>query len=412
MNNFFFHNPTRILFGKGVLEKLGSELKTYGTKILLVYGGGSIKRTGLYDKIINDLSKQGIKILELPGVKSNPVVSLVRKGITLVRKNSVQVILAVGGGSVMDTAKAVAAGAVVDHDVWDFFSRKEKIKKALPLVMVPTRPASASEMNGGTVITNDKTNEKLGTGGAAVYSRASLLDPELSFPLSANYTACAAADTISHIFEPYFNGAAQNTKISDSLAEAIIRIVIETAPKALKKQDDYDVRGDLMWAATIAHNGMLSFGANPVWYYLHALEHPLSALYDVPHGAGISVIMAGWTKYRAAHAPSKLAQLGRNIFNLKGDGNETAHRTAEKFEEWLKSIKCPTTLKEVGITEDKFEEITDNALMNVTNLLKNKDEENLKQTIERYYSGAQGKDINSLVKFERKRILNILKLCK
>jgi hypothetical protein len=411
MNNFFFHNPTKILFGKGVLEKLASELKTYGTRILIVYGGGSIKKTGLYDKIINDLSKQNIEIFELSGVKSNPVVSLVRKGISLVRNNGIQVILAVGGGSVMDTSKAVAAGAMVDHDVWDFFSRKEKIEKALPLVMVPTRPASASEMNGGAVITNDETNQKLGAGGGALYSKVSLLDPELTFSVSTNITACAAADTISHIFEPYFNGANKNTKISDSLAEAVIKIVIETTPKALMNQNDYNARGDLMWAATIAHNGMLSFGTNPVWYYLHAIEHPLSALYDVPHAAGISIIIVGWTKYTAEHTPSKLAQLGRNIFNFEGDGKETALQTANKFEEWLKSIKCPTTLKEVGITEDKFEAIANNALLNVANLLKNKNKENLKHTVERFYSEARSKDIESLLKFEKARILNILKLC-
>ena len=413
MNNFFFHNPTKILFGRGVLKNLGLELKTYGTKIMLVYGSGSIKKTGLYNKVINDLSAQNIEIFELPGVKSNPVLSLVREGITIAKKNGIQVILAVGGGSVMDTAKAIAAGSVVNHDVWDFFSRKEKIEKALPIIMVPTRTASASEMNGGTVITNEETKQKLGTGGIALYSKVSLLDPELSFSLSANDIACAAADTISHIFEPYFHGLDQNTKVSDSLAEAIIGIVIKTAPRALLKHDDYDARGDLMWAATIAHNGMLSFGTNPVWYYLHAIEHPLSALYDVSHGAGMSIIMAGWTEYRATYSPSKLAQLGRNVFNLKeGDDRGTAIKTAEKFKEWLKSIKCPTTLKEVDITKKNFEEIVENAMMNITNILKNKDKESLKQTIKRYYSEAQGEDMSTLLKFERKRILNILELCK
>ena len=177
MNNFFFHNPTKILFGRGVLKNLGLELKTYGTKIMLVYGSGSIKKTGLYNKVINDLSAQNIEIFELPGVKSNPVLSLVREGIAIAKKNGIQVVLAVGGGSVMDTAKAIAAGSVVNHDVWDFFSRKEKIEKALPIIMVPTRTASASEMNGGTVITNEETKQKLGTGGIALYSKVSLLDP-------------------------------------------------------------------------------------------------------------------------------------------------------------------------------------------------------------------------------------------
>lgn len=411
MNNFFFHNPTKILFGKGVLVKLGSELKTYGSRILLVYGSGSIKKTGLYDKIIKILSEQDIKIFELHGVKSNPLLSFVREGIALAKENSVEAILAVGGGSVIDTAKAVAAGAVVDHDVWDFFLRKEKVKKALPLVTIPTLPASASEMNGGAVITNEETKEKIGTGSEALYPKVSMLDPELTFSIPANYTAYGAADMLSHIFEPYFNGATKNTTVPDRLAEAVIKIIIQTIPKVLVKFDDYDARGDLMWLATIAHNGMLSCGASPVWYYLHALEHSLSALYSIPHGAGISVVIIGWAKYTAEHAPAKLAQLGRIVFNLEGDGKETALRTAEKLEEWFKSIKCPVSLNELGITEDKFKEITENVLMNVTHVLKSKDKENLKQVAERYYSEAQSEDIELLLKFEKERILNILELC-
>ena len=412
MNNFLFSNPTKIMFGKGVLDKLGSELKPYGSRILLVYGGGSIKKTGLYNKVIKKLSEHDIEIFEFSGIKPNPVVSHVREGITLVKENNIEAILAVGGGSVMDTGKIIAAGAMVDHDVWDFYSGNERVEKALPIVTVPTLPASGSEMMGGAVITNEETKEKLGAGGVALFPKVSLLDPELTFSVPLNHTACGAADTLSHILDPYFFGTTENTTIPDSLVETVVKIVIQTTPKVLAKLDGYDARGDLMWAATIAHNGMLSCGAKPSWYYLHVLEHSLSALYNVPHGAGLSVIITGWAKYTTEHAPTKLAQLGRNVFSLEGDGTETALRTVEKLEEWFKSIKCPVELKELGITEDNFDEIAENVLMNVTRVLKSKNEENLKEFGGRYYSEAKGEDIGSLLKFEKKRVLNILELCK
>lgn len=412
MNNFFFHNPTKIVFGRGVLDKLGSELKPYGSRILLVYGGGSIKKNGLYNKVIKILLEHDIEIFEFSGVKPNPVVSHVREGIALVKENNIEAILAVGGGSVMDTGKIIAAGAMVDHDVWDFYSGKERVKKALPVVTVPTLPASGSEMMGGAVITNEETKEKLGAGGGALSPKVSLLDPELTFSVPSNHTAYGAADTLSHILDPYFFGTAENTTVPDSLVETVVKIVLQTAPKVLAKPDDYDGRGDLMWAATIAHNGMLSCGAKPSWYYLHVLEHALSALYNVPHGAGLSVVITGWARYATKHAPTKLAQLGRNVFSLEGDGTETALRTVEKFEGWFKSIKCPVKLKELGITEDRFDEVAENILMNVTSVLKSKNEVSLREFSGRYYSEANGEDIESLLKFEKKRVLDILELCK
>ena len=412
MNNFFFHNPTKILFGKGMVDNLSSELKTYGTKILLVYGSGSIKRMGLYDKVIKNLSQKDIEIFELSGVKSNPVVSLVRKGIKISKENKVDVIFAVGGGSVMDTAKAIAAGALVEFDVWDFFTRKEEVKNALPIITIPTLPASGSQMNGGAVIVNEKTQKKLGTGGSVLYPKVSILDPELTFSIPTNYTAYCSADMLSHIIEPYFHGETENTTISDSLAETVMKIIIQTTPKLLRKLDNYDARGDLMWAATIAHNGMLSFGTSPVYYYLHVLEHSLSGLFDNPHGAGLSVLISGWSKYTAKHAPVKLAQLGRNVFNLNGYNKKTALSTAMKLEEWFKLINCPVTLQEIGITENNFKAIVQNVLSNVTRILKSKDNGSLKDFGERYYSEIQNKDIESLLKFEKERVLNILELCK
>ncbi len=413
MNNFFFHNPTKILFGKGVLNKLGSELRAYGSRTLLVYGGGSIKKTGLYNNVMKLLSEQGIEVFELSGVKPNPVVSHARHGIGLVKEHNIEVILAVGGGSVMDTGKVIAAGAMVDHDVWDFYSGKEKVQKALPIVTVPILPASASEMMGGAVITNEETKEKLGTGGGALYPKVSLLDPELTFSVPINHTAYAAADTISHILDPYFFGTTENTAIPDRLVETVAKIVIQTAPKVLETPDDYDARGDMMWAATLAHNGMLSCGAKPCWYYLHVLEHSLSALYDVPHGAGLSVIMSGWFKYAAKQCPSRLAELGTNIFYLDGNEREMAARTAEKFEEWFKAIKCPVKLKELDITDDKFDDISENVLMNVARVLKGQGEANLGTFAKRYYSEAKRlDDINSLLMFEKERVLSILELCK
>ena len=415
MNNFFFRNPTKMLFGKGMLKNLGNELKHYGKNTLIVYGGRNIKKIGLLNQVRKILSNHNISFFELSGVVPNPVISKVKKGIVLVKKHRIKTILAIGGGSVIDTGKIIAAGAMVKHDPWDFFTGKERVDKGLPLITIQTLSGSAAEVTSGATITNEKTKQKFGAGGYALYPKVSILDPKLTFSAPKTHTAYGAVDMLSYILDPYFFGKKEKTFVPDSMSEALAKIIIKTTPKVILNPNNYELRANMMWAASLANYGMISRGLNPARYYLHMIEHSISGLHDIPHGAGLSVLIVGWTKYAKKYIPFKLSQFGKKVFDLnyKTSLSASASKTAKKIEKWLNSIKCPTKLSQLNISEDEFTKIIKNILYEIDNELRYMDNKSLKKFASQHYPEKKNLDnISKIKKFEEKRLFQILNLCK
>lgn len=362
MQNFVLHNPTLVIFGKDTTQQIGKETSRYGKKALLVYGKESIKKSGLYDQVTDSLTKAGINVIEHGGVQSNPLLSHVRLGIEKVKQNNIEVIVAVGGGSVIDSAKAISAGSVVDHDVWQFFKGKKSIKKTLPLTCVLTLAAAGSEMNGGMVITNDETKQKFGTGNKYLNPDVSILDPVLTYTVPADYTAYGAVDAIAHILEFYFTTTDPSTPVQDRFMEGLIINIMESCDRILANPIDYQGRADLMWCATLALNGWTAAGLGMVGFPMHMIEHSLSALYNVPHGAGLSVVMPGWMRYQADKSPEKFAQLGNRVFGLEGELSHSAHQGIDLLEKWFVKIKSPVRLSDLDISPVDIPTIAENAL--------------------------------------------------
>jgi len=364
MQNFVFYNPTKIIFGRNTIPSIGSETKAWGVKCLLVYGSGSIKVNGIYDKVIASLHEAGITIIEHGGVQSNPLLSHVREGIDKVKENGVEVVVAVGGGSVLDSAKAICAGSVVEHDVWKFFNGKKGIKNALPLTTVLTLAASGSEMNSGMVITRDDTREKFGFGNQKLYPKTSILDPETTYTVPKSYTVYGAVDAIAHVLEFYMTTEDPNTPVQDRLMEGLILNAMDSCERCLANTQDYDARADLMWTATLALNGLTGAGLGRVGFPMHMIEHSLSALYNVPHGAGLSVVIPGWLRWYAEKNPDRIIHLGSRIFRFDSQDNDepTASKTIRKLENWFARVKSPIRLSELDIPVTQIPTIAENAL--------------------------------------------------
>jgi alcohol dehydrogenase YqhD (iron-dependent ADH family) len=296
MQNFVYHNPTKILFGRGTIAAIGPETRIWGQRGLLVYGQHSIKNNGLYDQVTTSLQEAGMEMAELGGVRSNPLLSHVRQGIRIAKEHGAEVIVAVGGGSVIDTAKAIAAGTPVEYDVWKFFTGKKGIKQSLPVTTVLTLAASGSEMNSGMVITNDATREKFGFGHRLLHPKVSILDPEATFTVPTEYTVYGAVDAISHVLEFYMTTTDPYTPVQDRLMEGLIENAMSACERCLHDPCDYEGRANLLWTATLALNGLTAAGLGRVGFPMHLIEHSLSALYDVPHGAGLAVVILGCCK--------------------------------------------------------------------------------------------------------------------
>jgi len=364
MQNFVFDNPTRIIFGKGTIARIGNEVKRFGANVLLVYGQGSIKKHGIYDQVISSLTEANISIVEFPGVKANPVFSHVLKGIELARSQNINVVLAVGGGSVIDTAKTIAAGVKAEpgDDIWDFFTFKKKIRNALPVLTVVTVSASASEMNPTAVITKEEGAQKFSISSPLIQPRASALDPTVLFSLTAECSAYSAVDVITHLLEGYFNNTEPKSPLQDRLVEGIMKTVMESTEVILKDPQNYNARANMMWSATLAFNGLTSAGMGLISLPAHMIEHSLSALYDIAHGAGLSIIFPGWMKYAVHKKPAKVARLGRNIFDIREtDDMKAAVEGITRLERWFSSIGSPTSLKEAGIPESDIDRIAENS---------------------------------------------------
>jgi alcohol dehydrogenase YqhD (iron-dependent ADH family) len=361
MHNFVFHNPTKILFGRNTIPSIGPETRNWGRRALLVYGQGSIRQNGLHGRVTTSLQEAGIDLIEHGGVRSNPILSHVRAGIQRAKAHGAEVIVAVGGGSVIDTAKAIAAGAVVDHDVWKFFTGKRGIKHPLPVTTVLTLAASGSEMNSGMVLTNDETREKFGFGHRLLFPKVSILDPEVTFTVPPDYTVFGAVDAISHVLEFYLTTSDPDTPVQDRLMEGLIDNAMVACTRCLHDPNDYDGRANLMWTATLALNGLTAAGLGRVGFPMHLIEHSLSALYDVPHGAGLAVVMLGWLRAHRHRAAERIAVLGKRIFSLhEQDAQSTADQTIACLHDWLQRVHAPTTMAELNIPADDIARIADN----------------------------------------------------
>ncbi len=389
MNNFTFYNPTRIIFGKGTETRVGIETAKYSKRVLLVYGGGSIRKSGLYDKVTASLKEHGILFMELSGVVPNPRVSLVREGIRLCRENKLDFILAVGGGSVIDTAKGIAIGVPYQGDVWDFYDGKAQIKESLPVGVILTIPAAGSESSTSSVLTNEDGWYKKGTGSDLMRPKFAILNPELTYTLPPYQTACGAADIMAHVMERYFTNT-QDVDFTDRLCEATLKTIIANVPLAIAEPDNYAARAEVMWAGTIAHNDLLGTGRDQDWAS-HKIEHELSAIYDVAHGAGLAVVFPAWMKYVYKHNIQRFVQFAVRVWDVD-QGFANPERTAlagiERLKEFFRRIGLPVTLEELGVRDDRYEEMADKCTMGDTF------------------------EIGGLVKLKKKDVIEIYKLAR
>jgi hypothetical protein len=363
VQNFVFESPTKILFGKGEVNKVGVETKRFGSRALLVYGQRSIRQFGTYDNVLKSLTKENISITEFSGVKSNPVLPFASKGIELARQVEADVILAVGGGSVMDTAKTIAAGSKMDGDVWDCFTGKKKITRALPVVTVVTVAASASEMNRFAVILNEETKQKLSIYSPLIQPKTSILDPTILYTLPPEYTAYSAVDAISHLLEGYFNNTEPMSHLQDRFVEGIVTTILESTHLVLKDPFNYNARAEMMWCATLSYNGLTTAGMGRTGMPVHMIAHSLSALYDTPHGASISAVFPGWMAYFSkGDKTAKMARFARNVLGVDDrDDSSAAHDGIVRFKSWFEQIGSPTSLREANIESSEIERIAENA---------------------------------------------------
>jgi alcohol dehydrogenase YqhD (iron-dependent ADH family) len=351
MKDFEYQCQTKLIFGKNTEEKVGEETAKHSKRILLHYGKNSIKESGLYDKVIKSLKKNNIYFVELSGVVPNPRVELVREGIELCRKEKLDFILAVGGGSVIDSAKAIAAGINYSGDVWDFFIGKAVCEKAIPIGTVLTIPAAGSETSKGTVITNG--GKKLSFSTNILRPVFSILNPELTYTLPNYQTACGVTDMFAHVVERYFTNT-PHVDLTDKLCEATFRSIMLNAPLVLKNPKDYDLRAEIMWNGTIAHNGILGVGREEDWAS-HRMEHELSAAYDIAHGAGLAIMIPAWMKFVSKKNPSKFVQFARNVLDIKTSSEEEAINEAiNKVENFFKEIGMPTRLSDIKVNETEI----------------------------------------------------------
>ena len=350
MNNFNFYSPTYFVFGKETENQAGKYVKRFnGTRVLIHFGGGSVVKNGLLDRVKTSLTESGIWFTELGGVVPNPRSGLVYQGIDICKKENVDFVLAVGGGSVIDSAKAIALGALYDGDFWDFFSGKQYVKKALPLGTILTLTAAGSEGSSGSVITHENGMLKRATGGDAMRPVFSILNPQLTCSLPPYQTACGATDMMAHVMERYFTNT-KNVEISDRLAEGILLTVINEAPKAMANPNDYDARANLMWAGMVAHNDTCGVGRESDWSS-HQMEHELSGLYDVAHGAGLAVMFPAWMKYVMNHDVMRFAQFAVRVWGCEMDfqhPEKTAKQGIEYYEKFVSSLGMPIRFSELG----------------------------------------------------------------
>ena len=356
MENFHYSIPTEIYFGKGEIRNLAASIKKYGSKVLLVYGGGSIKKIGLYDTIINIFNENNINFTELSGVEPNPRITTVRKGVNLCKENNIEVVLAVGGGSTIDCSKVIAAGANYNGDAWDLVVDPSKVTSVLPIISILTLAATGSEMDSFAVISDMDSNNKIGTGHELMKPKVSILDPEYTYSVPKNQTAAGTADIMSHIFEEYFNSTS-GTFMQDRIAEGLLKTCIKYGKIALVEPENYEARANLMWASSWAINGLIGYGRKGAWS-VHPMEHELSAFYDITHGVGLAILTPHWMRYVLNDETlDKFYEYGVNVWDIDKnlDKKEVANLAIEKTYNFFREIGIPAKLSEVGIGKEKLE---------------------------------------------------------
>ena len=362
MENFTFYSPTKFVFGKDTENQAGAMVKEFGgIKVLLHFGGKSAEKSGLLGRVRQSLTAAGVEYVELGGVHPNPLSDLVYTGIDLCRKNGVDFILAVGGGSVIDSAKAIAMGACYDGDFWDFYSYKVQAKKALPVGTVLTIAAAGSEGSGDSVITKVEGMVKRGYGNECIRPRFSILNPALTQTLPAYQTACGATDIMAHVCERYFTNT-KNVETTDRLCEAVLLAMINETPKVIADPNNYEARANIMWAGMVAHNNIVGVGRDQDWNS-HGIEHELSGMYDCAHGAGLAVIMPAWMKFVMKHDVMRFAQFATRVWGCKldfSDPEKTACEGIAAFRNFLTSIGMPAKLSEVGGKEEDIPQLAKN----------------------------------------------------
>lgn len=365
MNNFNFYSPTFFEFGKDTETKTGKLVARFGGKKVLVhYGSGSVVRSGLLARVTKSLEEAGVQYVELGGVVPNPRSGLVYEGIELCRKEGVDFILAVGGGSAIDSAKAIAIGVPYEGDFWDFYQGRP-IKEALPVATILTLAAAGSEASNSSVITHENGNMKRGTGSNLIRPVFSILNPELTTTLPPYQTSCGATDMFAHVLERYFTNT-KDVEITDRICEAIMLTIINETPKALADPTDYQARANIMWAGMVAHNDICGVGREQDWA-THTLEHELSALYDVAHGAGLAVMFPAWMKYNMKQDVNRFAQFAVRVFGCEMDfqnPERTAKEGITKFEQFLLSIGMPIRFKELGAKAEDIPTLIEMLKMN------------------------------------------------
>ena len=353
MLNFEFCSPTHFVFGKDTESKTGKMIRQFGgNKVLIHYGGGSAEKSGLLARVRKSLEEEGLSYVELGGVKPNPRSGLVYEGIDLCRKENVDFVLAVGGGSVIDSAKAIAAGVFIEGDFWQYWETKTPVPKSLPVGTVLTIPAAGSESSYNTVITNEKTMVKRGTTGQCLRPKFSILNPELTFTLPAWQTASGASDIIAHVLERYFSNT-QDVEVTDRLCEALLLTMVHETPRVIADPSCYEARANIMWAGALAHNNVVGVGREQDWA-THALEHELSALRDVTHGAGLAVLFPAWMEKALPQNPKVFAKMAIRIFGIEDqkDDRKTGALGIRAWREFFSSIGMPSTLRELGMQEE------------------------------------------------------------
>lgn len=365
---FEFYNPTRLIFGAGRLPEIGKITKNYGRKALIVTGGGSVKRSGAFDRVVSSLLEEGVETVECAGIEPNPRITSVKRGAQIARKEDCDVVVALGGGSVMDAAKVIAAAALYDGDPWNMINHGQQNwlppSKALPVITIPTLAATGSEMNRGAVISNSETKIKSFVLAECLYPKVALVDPELTLTVPKDQTAYGVCDIITHVTEGYFNNRA-NTPIQDRFAEGVIINAIEWGSKAVADGNDLEARTQVQWASIVALNGWVQAGAkgsSPV----HMIEHALSAHHDIAHGAGLSIISPAWMRFTAKVYPGKFVQFAQRVFALKArnpEDTECALEGINRLEEYFRSIGCPVNFQELGIGDELFSRYAEDALL-------------------------------------------------
>jgi len=359
MDNFKYHVPTAVYFGKGQVKALPQEIRGRFKKILIVTGAGSAKRNGIFNKVVAETKKAGVEYLELSGIKPNPRLKSVHDGVDICKKEGIDLVLGVGGGSVIDCSKAIAVGAKYNGDCWDFFTKKTVPKDALAVGCVLTLAATGTETNGNAVITHQAVKRKLALYSPLLKPVFAILDPEYTYTVDKFNTAAGVVDIMAHVFEQHFSHT-QACDVQDLMAEAILKVCIKYGPMTLQEPNNYDARANIMWAGTLALNDLIGIGKETDWAS-HGIEHEISAIYDISHGAGLSVIVPNWMRHVLNdRTAAKLADYGRNVWSIvpRNDLADIANLAIDKTREFFTSLGMPATLREAGIAEkDKFKQM-------------------------------------------------------